>query len=67
MIVLHNDRPPVRVVVEQRLPVVLRVSNAPSNVAVAVGALAAHIADLTPHPPYDDLHSLSLIFENGLI
>jgi len=30
------------------------------------GALAAHIADTTPHPEYDDLPSLTLLLENGL-
>jgi len=26
-----------------------------------------HIADPTPHPAYDDLPSLKILFENGLI
>lgn len=30
-------------------------------------ALALHLADPTPHSPYDDLPSLVLLFENGLI
>lgn len=30
-------------------------------------ALAAHTTDTTPHSSYDDLPSLSLLFENGLI
>jgi hypothetical protein len=30
-------------------------------------SLDAHIQDARPHPVYDDLPSLSLIFENGLI
>lgn len=30
-------------------------------------AVAAHIADQTPHPVYDDIPSLNLLFENGLI
>lgn len=29
--------------------------------------LDEHIASPTPHPAYDDMPSLSLIFENGLI
>lgn len=29
--------------------------------------LTAHINDATPHPTYDDLPSLNLLFENGLI
>jgi hypothetical protein len=31
------------------------------------GALADHIIDDTPHPKYDDLPSLTLLFENGLV
>lgn len=31
------------------------------------GALAAHIGSPTPHPEYDDLPSLTLLFENGII
>lgn len=30
-------------------------------------ALGVHIADATPHPAYDDLPSLSVLFENGLV
>lgn len=30
-------------------------------------ALQAHIDSPTPHPAYDDLPSLSLLFENGLV
>jgi hypothetical protein len=29
--------------------------------------VAAHVADPTPHPAYDDLPSLTLIFNNGLV
>ena len=29
--------------------------------------LAPHVSDPTPHPAYDDLPSLTLLFENGLI
>lgn len=29
--------------------------------------IALHLVDPTPHPPYDDMPSLTLIFENGLI
>ncbi len=29
--------------------------------------VSAHVADPTPHPAYDDLPSLRLLFENGLI
>lgn len=31
------------------------------------GLVDAHIADATPHPAYDDLQSLTLLFENGLV
>ncbi len=31
------------------------------------GDLAAHVADTTPHPVYDDMPSMTLIFQNGLI
>lgn len=31
------------------------------------GLMALHILDPTPHPPYDDQPSLTLIFENGLV
>lgn len=30
-------------------------------------AVTAHIADTTPHPVYDDMASMTLIFENGLV
>lgn len=29
--------------------------------------LTDHINDLTPHPAYDDIPSLVLVFENGLV
>lgn len=29
--------------------------------------LTTHVQDTTPHPAYDDLPSLVLLFENGLI
>ena len=29
--------------------------------------LEAHITSLTPHPAYDEIPSLTLLFENGLI
>lgn len=29
--------------------------------------LEEHVADTTPHPAYDDLPSLSLLFQNGLV
>lgn len=30
-------------------------------------AIAAHVASPTPHPAYDDMSSLALIFENGIV
>lgn len=35
--------------------------------AGGAAAVAAHEADETPHPAYDDLPSLTILFENGLI
>lgn len=35
--------------------------------AIADVAVATHVADATPHPAYDDLPSLTLIFENALV
>ena len=29
--------------------------------------LTGHITDFTPHPEYDDIPSLALLFENGLV
>lgn len=34
---------------------------------VTTDDLNAHINDETPHPVYDDIPSLNLLFENGLI
>jgi hypothetical protein len=31
------------------------------------GAVTEHVTDYEPHPAYDDLPSLRLLFENGLI
>lgn len=30
-------------------------------------SVSAHVNDATPHPFYDDVPSLSLLFENGLV
>jgi hypothetical protein len=30
-------------------------------------AVAEHVASPTPHPQYDDIPSLKILFENGLI
>lgn len=35
--------------------------------AIAADAIAAHVVDAEPHPAYDDIPSLTLIFENHLI
>lgn len=35
----------------------------PSNIEV----INAHIADETPHAAYDDIPSLTLLFENGIV
>lgn len=35
--------------------------------ADGTAAVIEHIADVTPHPAYDDLPSLTLQFENGLV
>lgn len=32
-----------------------------------VAAIADHVADSTPHPAYDDIPSMTLVFENGLV
>lgn len=35
--------------------------------ALIAESVSAHEVDSTPHPAYDDLPSLSIIFENGLV
>lgn len=45
-------------------------TGAPGSGAVdeyARDQISLHLIDPTPHPTYDDLPDLSLIFENGLI
>jgi len=39
----------------------------PSGDGSNTAAVVAHEADTTPHPAYDDLPSLAIIFENGLV
>jgi hypothetical protein len=77
-VVVHQERPTV-VLRESRPTVVMR--NQPSAVPVAVGwqgppgppgpdtaeAIEDHIYAAEPHPVYDDMATLRLIFENGLI
>lgn len=41
-----------------------RVAAAPDP---AMDAIEAHLIDPTPHPVYDDMLDLTLLFENGLI
>jgi hypothetical protein len=35
--------------------------------ASVLSSLEAHVDSETPHPAYDDMPSLTLIFENGLV
>jgi hypothetical protein len=44
-----------------RVPVSTSHNDAPA------ASLEEHITDLTPHPAYDDIPSLVLLFENGLV
>ena len=37
------------------------------GVDMAAELIAVHRADPAPHPAYDDIQSLTLLFENGLI
>lgn len=40
----------------------------PALTAAAIdSAIAVHVIDPTPHPAYDDMPSLRLLYENGLI
>lgn len=39
----------------------------PEGTNVSDAQLLAHIQSSTPHPMYDDMPSLKLIFENGLV
>jgi hypothetical protein len=39
----------------------------PEGSDVSDAVLLAHIDSTTPHPVYDDMPSLTLLFENGLI
>lgn len=68
---------PVEVVTVDRVETVVEVTAVPSVVVEVSGqplvtglgtaALVSHVNSLTPHPTYDDLPSLALIFENGII
>jgi hypothetical protein len=35
--------------------------------SIGGAAIASHVADPTPHPVYDDIPSLTLLFENGIV
>lgn len=48
-------------------PVVIEVSGQPLVAASDTAALVAHVNSATPHPVYDDMPSLALIFQNGLV
>jgi hypothetical protein len=74
VIVVAPDAPAVvEVVTPPAAPLVVEVNAAipgppgPPGSGNDGGLLATHIADETPHPAYDDLPSLKLLFENGLV
>lgn len=59
-----EQTPPAQVTVTEQPVQVIEVS----GIAVAGDAsLVAHINSTSPHPHYDDLPSLTLLFENGII
>ena len=35
--------------------------------SIGASAIATHVADPEPHPAYDDIPSLTLLFENGIV
>lgn len=37
-----------------------------NGIADAHALISQHVADNTPHPVYDDMQDLTIIFENGL-
>lgn len=43
------------------------ISEVVSDLEALADQLALHIVDSTPHPAYDDIPSLTLLFENGLV
>jgi|JI10StandDraft_1071094.scaffolds.fasta_scaffold2254398_2 hypothetical protein len=47
--------------------VVLAGPPGPPGVSGGAMALTQHVNSETPHPAYDDMQSLTLLFENGLI
>lgn len=60
--VTYAEPPPVEATVLTLTGAITGGGGGPSS-----GELAAHVADTTPHPAYDDLPSLTLLFQNGLI
>lgn len=61
---MSNGQTPVRQVEGLADFVDDRISAAPDP---AMDAISAHLIDPTPHPVYDDMLDLTLLFENGLI
>lgn len=35
--------------------------------SIGASAIATHVIDPEPHPAYDDIPSLTLLFENGIV
>lgn len=61
-----ETHPPTQVTVNQAPVQVVEVS----GIAISgdgARALESHVNSPTPHPHYDDLPSLKLLFENGII
>lgn len=65
-VVVQDSRDPIIVEVNTTIPGPRGPQGVPGD-ANDGGALATHIVDTTPHPAYDDLPSLTLLFENGLV
>lgn len=65
--VVTVDRVETVVEVTAAAPVVVEVSGQPLVTGLGTAALVSHVNSLTPHPVYDDLPSLALLFENGII
>lgn len=65
--VVTIDRVETVVEVTAPPPVVVEVSGQPLVTGLGTAALVSHVNSPNPHPTYDDLPSLALIFENGII
>lgn len=61
-----EETPPAQVEVTYHATQVIEVSGG-SLQDDGLLALRQHVNDPEPHPQYDDLPSLSLLFENGII